>query len=186
MPAKKSPAREDGPGPRRFVYYVAVSADGFIADESGRVDWLKPFQDREYGFGELMKGVDAVVVGRRTWDWTVQVTGGRGVGMRTYVLTSRPSTNRMAEVTMFSDPAELVAEIRAQRGKDVFVVGGGATAAAMLNAGALDVIDMHVMPVALGGGTPLLGSLQSRVDLELKAHETYPNGVVHLRYELRR
>lgn len=186
MPAKKRHASADESAGRRFVYYVAVSADGFIADENGGVDWLKPFQDRDYGFGEMMKDVDVVVVGRRTWDWTVQVTGGRGIGMRTYVLTSRPSTSSAADVTMLSDPAELVAEIRARPGKDVFVVGGAATAAAMLDAGALDVIDMHVMPIALGAGKRLLGPLRRSVKLELKAQKAYPNGVVRLRYELRR
>ena len=62
----------------RIVYYVAASLDGFIADSTGGVDWLPSGESNDYGYAEFYAGVEALVMGRRTYD---QVAGLRGMAV---------------------------------------------------------------------------------------------------------
>ncbi len=171
-----------GSGTRLFRYYVARSLDGFIADASGGVDWLEPFFDTDYGFRQFFASVDAAIAGRKTMDHTLKLSGGKGTGLRTYVLTRGSPDGLPAEATAVSDVKRLVAELRAATGGDIWVMGGGETARAMLVEGALDTIELHTMPVVLGSGTPLFGPFGTAVPFRLRESRTYPNGVVYSSY----
>jgi dihydrofolate reductase len=166
--------------------YVATSADGFIADRDGGVDWLAAFDPRAYGYDRFWAGIGAVVMGRRTFqhvqtfadDWPY-------AGRRSFVLASQPvGALPSKEVTIVrAGIAEALQSARDATDKDVWIVGGAVTMRGALEQRLVDVVEIFFVPVLLGSGIPLLGAMKSRVDLAYKSIETFPDGVVRLVYE---
>lgn len=166
-----------------YCYYVASSADGFIADAGGGVDWLNPFFNTDYGFHGFLNSIDTVVMGRRTYEHLLKLSKENPYkGKRFVVLSRSRSSGPHAELFWPGPLAGLAAQLEALGSKSVWIVGGGAVAAAFLQAGLLDEVKQFVMPLALGSGTPLFGPLERPVPLELKDTKSFPNGVVQLRY----
>jgi dihydrofolate reductase len=176
---------------RKVVYYCAVSADGFIARKDGSVDWLESRGAEDYGIAEFLQGIDTIVWGRTTFEGYGMKPPGLepfGQGMRHIVLSHRPppaGADPRAEFTA-QPPAELARRLRAARGKGVWLMGGGASAAGFLDAGEVDELFVHVIPVLLGDGIPLFAAKPRDVPLELLESKAFPDGVVRLRYGIRR
>ena len=176
-------------GGRALVYYCAVSADGFIAREDGSVDWLESRAAEDYGIAEFLAGIDTIVWGRTTFEGYGMKPPGLepfGKGMRHIVLSHRPppaGADPRAEFTS-QPPIELARRLRASGGKGVWLMGGGASAAAFLDAGEVDELFVHVIPVLLGAGIPLLAAKPRDVSLRLRETRAYPDGVVRLRYDV--
>ncbi len=163
-----------------------MSADGFIATADGGVGWLAQFQAHDYGFDAFFGAVGAVVMGRATYD---QVVGFGGpwpyAGRPTVVLTSRPLVHPPAEVEPWSGPVGPLAErLRGGSGGDVWVVGGAKAHRAFLDAGAVDRIDLFVMPILLGAGMPLFESGGGPHALALDHATPLAGGAVHLAYRV--
>ena len=172
---------------QRVVYYVAATADGFIAAADGSVDWLSDFAGVG-GYDEFFAGVGSLVLGRTTFD---QVLGwGWPYGAKpAAILTSSPLPVS-APVSAFAwdggDAAGLVERLCGEAPGGVWLVGGGKTAGLFLDEGLLDEVELTVMPLLLGKGIPLWpeeGSGHHRLEL-LRAHG-HENGAVHLHYRLR-
>jgi len=171
----------------KIVYSVAASADGFIARADGGVDWLDARDAADYGMAEFLDGVSTIVWGRRTFDQAQTLGGLAPFGERRHVVvTHRPPTATDPRVSFTSEPVATVARrLRAAAAKDVWVMGGAEVAGALVDAGAVDEIVVHVIPVLLGDGVPLLSHAARNVDLSLLEAKAFPDGVVRLRYALR-
>jgi dihydrofolate reductase len=90
-------------------------------------------------------------------------------------------------VTFVTETVEtFVRQLRATPGKNVWMMGGGGLIASFLDAGELDEFDLHVIPVLIGEGIPLVAPRHRDVELRLRHSETYPDGVVRIRYEIAR
>jgi dihydrofolate reductase len=76
--------------------------------------------------------------------------------------------------------------LRAQPGKHIWMMGGGELIASFLDAGELDELDIHMVPVLIGEGIPLVARRHREVPLRLLASRKHPDGVLRLRYEIRR
>ncbi len=184
------PADDLRPNGRRLVYYVATSADSFIARSDGRVDWLEGRDPADYGFPAFLDSVDTIVWGRRTFDES-QKRGGLdpfGPRMRHIVMTHRvPLASPDPRVEFTAAPAkEMARQLRARPGKDVWLMGGAKLAASFFTAGEVDELVVHVMPTLLGEGIPLSAPLGKDVQLALREARSFPDGVVRLRYEVLR
>ena len=173
---------------RRFIAYLAISADGFIARGDGSVDWLdRPDAAGDYGMREFYDTVDTVIMGRGTWDFAVAHGMPGYAGKTNYVLTHRKPRKRYDGVKFVSgDVSSLIGDLRAQRGKDVWIVGGGDVFGQCLDAGAVDEFVLHVMPTFIGEGIPLLSKKRRTVPLTLKSTKRFKDGVVMLRYAVTR
>lgn len=164
-----------------FRVYVAASLDGFIADAAGGVDWLDAFQGEDFGFDAFLASVDILVMGRATYDQTRTFAAWPYPGKRVYVLTSRPlDPNAPAGVKTMGDPAVLIETLRT-RGGLVWIVGGGKTIRAFLDYGAVDELEVFLMPLLLGAGRPLLPGGPG-AGLTLRECEPFRSGVVRLLY----
>lgn len=165
-----------------FRLYAATSLDGFLADADGGIGWLSAYDSPEYGTEAFLVSVDALVMGRHTYD---QVRGFEGdwpyPGKRVWVLTSRPLDDGAPPgVKAMADADALVEALRA-RGGLVWIVGGGRTMRAFLDRDAVDEVELFVMPVLLGAGIPLLPPGAGR-RLSLLETEPYRTGAVRLLY----
>ena len=165
----------------RVRLYFATSLDGFIADGDGGVDWLHPYNTPEAGYAEFLAEIRTVVLGRATYDHARGFGPWEYAGKRGIVWTSRALADLPEGVERYDrDEAELARRLRALEDGDVWIVGGAKTQAALL--GAVDLVDVFVVPLVLGGGVPMFGAVSSK-RLRLVESGAFRNGLVHLRYE---
>ena len=177
------------PGKRKFIVYLASSADGFIARADGSVDWLdRPRQKGNYGMAAFYRSIDTIIVGRKTYDFAVSHgMADPNPGKKTYVLSRTLTKAASPKVAIINEPIAQCAErLRAERGKDVWLMGGAESIAAFLDCGQVDEFIIHVIPKIIGEGIPLVTARHRDVPLKLLASKTFPDGVVRLHYRVHR
>ena len=175
----------------RTIYYVATSIDGFIADSANDLGWLLQFGFEEFQeqYGAFLSGIGALVMGSGTYEWLLREGEPWGYGtLPTWVLTSRelPQTPG-ADITFADEHVSAVhaAALAAAGDRDVWVIGGGHVAAQFADAGLLDELQLTVMPVLLGSGTPLLPVAATSAPLALVRTRTFASGAIEAVYSLR-
>jgi dihydrofolate reductase len=169
--------------------FVGCSVDGFIARTNGGLDWLPAGGGEPHGFDEFFASVDTIVIGRKTFE-TVLGFGGWGYGRkRVVVLSSRPvdlSPVRGGVVEHMSGPADrIVSALEASGARDLYV-DGGITIQGFLRAGLIDRFVITRVPVLIGEGIPLFGSLPHDVRLRHIATRSFTSGLVQSEYEVAR
>ena len=168
---------------RPVRYRVAASLDGFIAGPNGEIDWIVP--EPTVDFAAVYAQFDTVLLGRRTYELTRQPGAPPWPpDWRIYVFsrTLDPSAHPDVRIVR-DDAAATVAALRAESGRDIWLFGGGGLCASLLAAGCVDTIEVALIPVVLGSGTPLVGAVP-RSRLRLTQSEAYPSGIVGLSYDV--
>lgn len=169
---------------RKIIAYLATSANGFIARPDGDVGWLdRPRPKGNYGYAAFDRSVDTVVMGRKTYDFMVGFGQHNVPGKQTYVFSRHPPPPTPPDVAFVShDVRGFARRLRRQRGRTVWHMGGGELIGAFLDAGALDELIIHVVPVLIGEGIPLLDPRRREIRLTLKGSRRFADGVVRLHY----
>src|SRR5437870_5114992 len=167
--------------------FVGASVDGFIARPDGALDWLPPGGGEPHGYDEFIASVDAIVIGRKTFE-TVLTFGDWPYGeKRVVVLSSRPldlSAVRGGVVEqMGGPPAEIVSKLAATGAHHLYV-DGGITIQRFLRAGLIQRLIITRVPVLIGDGIPLFGTLPRDVRLRHVATQQYPSGLVKTEYHV--
>ena len=165
--------------------FVGTSLDGFIARLDGALDFL-PDDPEPHGFDELLASVDALVWGRKTYEF-VQGFGTWFHGKKpVFVLSSRdlkePPAGAVVE-RMSGSPADIVSNLE-QRGFRHIYVDGGVTVQQFLRAGLIQRLIITRIPVLIGSGIPLFGPLDHDVTLTHVATRHFPSGLVQSEYEV--
>ena len=170
-----------------LIYYVAASLDGYIARPNGRTDWLKPIRaaGEERDYNVFYNGIDALLMGRLTFDALMAVDGGWPYpGKPCLVLTRNPLEQPPQNVSMrHCMPSEVLAELAERGHRRVWLVGGGALAGNCFAAGLLDELIVSLEPFLLGAGIPLFSSGMER-HLQLHEQRSFSSGVVQLHYQV--
>jgi dihydrofolate reductase len=174
---------------RKIIVYIATSADGYIARPDGNVDWLnRPPTAGDYGMGAFFKSIDTILLGRKTYDVSLKLGGGVGVfnpKVKNYVFTHRPPEASVPGVEFVDEPILPFAKrLRAGEGKDIWMMGGGQLIGAFLDEGQIDEFSIHVIPVLIGEGIPLIHPRHRHVPLKLISTRRFSDGVVHLHYRV--
>jgi dihydrofolate reductase len=169
------------PAVRRLVYGVATSLDGFIAGPNGEHDWI--FPDSGIDCPAIYSRFDTLLMGRRTYEVaSTRLDLRNNTGMRIVVASSTVDPKQHCGVTVIArDIPEHVRALKAETGKDIWLMGGGALFRSLLDAGLVDAVEVSVFPVLLGAGTPLLPA-GNRTALKLESCSPLPSGVVILSY----
>jgi dihydrofolate reductase len=168
--------------------YIATSLDGFIADRSGGLDWLTSVPNPtggDFGFAEFMAGIDALVMGRVTFE-TVAGFGAWPYDKPVFVVSNSlaaiPATLQGKAELIHGEPSALLRTLRA-RGHERLYIDGGRTIQGFLAADLVDELIITRVPVLLGGGFPLFGPLAGPLDFEHVSSELLgTSGLVKSRY----
>lgn len=167
--------------------YIAVSIDGCIARDDGGLDWLEGVQDAggdDYGYAEFMSTIDAVILGRATYDSVRTFDVWPFTGRRVIVLTNRPLLPLFDEAP-YAGALQPLLERLAADGIGRVYLDGGATIRQGLDEGVVDDMTLSIVPVLLGTGRPLFSRGLPGSQWALTGAESYPTGLVQLRYQRR-
>ena len=166
--------------------FIATSLDGFIARQNGALDWL-PTECEPHGYEEFIASVDAIVLGRKTWEFVLSFPGWHYGTLPVIVLSSTLSELHAPEgatcTLMSGEPNEIVAQL-AERGLKHLYIDGGITIQRFLLAGLIQRLIITRIPVLLGAGIPLFGSLPRDIHLRHIATRSYQAGLVQSEYEI--
>ena len=169
---------------RRVLYRVAASLDGYIAGPRGEVDWI--VHDPAVDFAKIYESVDTVLLGRRTYELTRQPGAPPWPQeWQIYVFSTTLAAEEHPGVTVVSvEAGPRVAALRATPGRDIWLFGGGGLFRSLLETKQVDLVEVLVVPVLLGDGTPLLERGAPLTSLVLDQVERYPSGLLSLRYRV--
>jgi dihydrofolate reductase len=170
--------------------FVGTSVDGFIARLNGDLDWL-PADAEPHGYDEFIASVDAIVIGRKTYETVLSFGEWPYGGKRVVVLSSHPldlsvPRARGASVEqMAGEPADIVSQL-GESGVDHVYLDGGLTIQGFLRAGFVDRLIITRIPVLIGEGVPLFGRVLSDIRLEHVQTRSFPSGLVQSEYRVAR
>lgn len=178
--------------------HMVASLDGFIARSDGHVDWMETpdeFPDGEVldsAFAEaFLETIDCYVMGSRTYETALRFEW-QGLGWvygdkPTFVLTRRTLPRSRDTVEFVSGELDVLVNGRLRREhRNIWVVGGASVVAECLRLGLADEIRYSILPVLIGAGIPFFPSLTADILLHLAEAKAYRNGMVALRYQVRR
>lgn len=168
---------------RDLVLHIATSIDGYIAGPNDEIDWL--MGEGDYGMSDFFKSVDTILWGARTYRIGVQLGFEPFEGLKHYVF-SRTMTEVSTANThiVSSDIAEFTKKLKAENGKNIWLMGGAQVANELLQAGLVDGIVLSIHPIVLGSGIPLFANGGRRVDYRLVGSKSYDDGLLQIEYRL--
>lgn len=170
----------------KTTVFVGTSVDGFIARRDGSFDFL-PANPEPHGYEEFIATVDAIVMGRNTFEVVMRFDEWYYGKKRIVVLSSRPIDLEPARARggiveqMSGEPEEIVARLEASGAKHLYVDGGD-TIQRFLRAGLINRLVITHVPVLIGDGISLFGSLPHDVKLQHVRTQSYPSGLVQSEY----
>lgn len=172
----------------RFDAFLGMSIDGFIAGPNDELDWLDELpaiEGEDYGYLAFTSDVDALVMGRRTFETVISVVDEwpwtKPVVVMSRSMTELPSSAEDCEI-FAGTPEELGALAESREWKKLYV-DGGQLVSSFINEGLLCGMTISILPVVRGEGIPVLGGLTSPKWLDHVATKTYQNGMVQLTYQ---
>jgi len=165
--------------------FIGTSLDGFIARRNGSFDFLPAGGGEPHGYDEFIAEIDALVIGRHTFETVLGLDDWPYEGKRVVVLTNRELDmsgldGRNVE-QMAGEPADIVAALAATGARHLYV-DGGITIQDFLRAGLIDRIIITRVPVLIGDGIPLFGALPRDLALDHVGTHTYGGGLVKSEY----
>ncbi len=167
--------------------FIGISVDGFIARSNGEFDFLPPNGGEPHGYVEFMATVDALVIGRKTFETVLALPDWPYGNKRVVVLSSQPvdlSAARGGVVEhMDGPPAEIVSKL-ADSGAHHLYVDGGITIQRFLRANLIHRLILTRVPVLIGDGISLFGELPRDIQLRHVKTQHYPSGLVKTEYEV--
>ncbi|MCP9848750.1 dihydrofolate reductase family protein [Cyanobium sp. Morenito 9A2] len=176
----------------RCSVFIATSLDGCIARNDGSIDWLERINanvpaGEDCGYAEFMQTVDAIVMGRATFEKVLSFPAWPYANTTVYVLSSTisrlpadlPNTVHLLNAT----PHDVVA-VTTDEGHRHLYIDGGRTIQAFLRAGLITELTITSIPMLLGSGIKLFGDLQVEAELRLLSSKAFPFGFVQSHYSV--
>ncbi|MEM9526542.1 MAG: dihydrofolate reductase family protein [Bacteroidota bacterium] len=172
---------------RKLILYISMSLDGYLATKEDGLEWLSVVEQagEDYGYAAFTGSVDTYLVGRKTYDVVLGLTGGKfpqAEQFDCYVITrkERPSENG---VTFYNgDLAALINKLKRQEGGDIYCDGGGQIVQLLLGKNLIDEYIISVIPTILGDGKRLFIGGVDPIKLSLTSSKQFSSGLVQLRY----
>lgn len=171
---------------RKISLFIASSLDGYIARESGEIDWL--FTDQDYGYTEFIAEVDTLIMGNKTYQQVLGFGEYPYSDKEVFVLskTLQGETENKAKFVN-ADWQGFINDLRHSSGGVIWLVGGGKTIHYFLKHGFIDELILSIHPIILGSGIPLFVNDSSiETVLDFKDVKNYNSGLVQISYALQK
>jgi len=168
---------------RKIVLFIATSIDGFIAGKNGDTNWL--YTDGDFGYKEFYDSIDTTIMGYNTYFFIKQFEQFPYPDKKNYVFSrsNREPDGNPIEI-IFSDVVEFTRELRSQKGRNIWLVGGSQINSMLINVGLIDEMIISIHPVALGQGIKLFKEEDLRnFQFKLVKHQVFERGLVQLTYD---
>jgi|GEM_PF-180562 len=167
--------------------YIASSIDGYIARNDGNLDWLQYGHtgDEDYGYKKFISSIEAVVMGRNTYEVVSGFDEWAYKDKRVIVLSNTLTEIRNEAELFCGQATDLLVKLHSEGIKHIWV-DGGITASRFLEAGLVDDITISIIAMLLGTGIPLFSTMDREHKCRLISTQSYPSGLVQLKYEIAR
>lgn len=173
---------------RKVIFSIANSLDNYIAREDGSVDWLLLNEEATSELTEFWNTIDTVVIGRKTYEPLLKTGTAFPAfpGVKNYVLsrTLKESPDNSVEIIR-EDAVEFVRKLKTEKGKDIFIMGGGLLAKPLFESNLIYEVGVNIQPLLLGAGIPLFHEIGHQIDLELIKSKSFKNGCVSITYRVK-
>lgn len=173
---------------RKVILFIALSLDGYIADNNGGVNWIHGHGDDSNNpdtYSEFIKDIDTVLMGWNTYhqvrtelspdEWVYE-------NLQSYVFTHRQETSTDNIHFTAEQPAEVVKQLKQQSGKNIWICGGASLVQQLAQQNLIDEYYLTIVPTLLGQGIRLFNTLPNPINLQLLGTKSY-NGFTELRYQ---
>lgn len=173
---------------RKVILFIALSLDGYIADNNGGVDWGHGHNDDSNSpdtYSEFIKDIDTVLMGWNTYHQVrTELSPNKWVyeNLQSYVFTHRQETSTDNIHFTAEQPAEVVKQLKQQSGKDIWICGGASLVQQLAQQNLIDEYYLTIVPTLLGQGIRLFNTLPNPINLQLIGTKSY-NGFIELRYQ---
>jgi dihydrofolate reductase len=172
---------------RKVILQLAISLDGFIEGPNGEFDWC--FSDDDYGMTDFFKRIDAIFIGRKSYELALAMGGSEPPGfpvLKEYVFSRSLKRVEGDRILVNGDLVQEVRKIKTEPGKDIWLWGGASLTSDLINYGLVDEMSLAVHPIILGAGKSLFQNINGRMALQLINIKTYPSGLAMLSYQFSR
>lgn len=170
---------------RKVILQLAVSLDSKIEGPNGEYDWC--LTDQDYGMSDFFKRIDAMFIGRKTYEMTLTMDDEAMPGfpkLKEYVFSTTLKEVKPGAELITGNIEREVKRIKAMPGKDIWLFGGARLTTDFLNLRLVDELSLAVHPLILGEGKPLFQNIIGRVPLKLVDTKTYSSGLIMMNYIL--
>lgn len=175
---------------RKVTLYIAMSLDGYIADNNGNVNWLNGQDENVENidtYSAFIKDIDTVVMGWKTYHQiATELSPNEWIysALTSYIITHRvlPSTENLKFVQ--DDPCEIVQKLKKEQGQGIWICGGANIVQPLVKSELIDEYYISIIPTLLGSGIRLWGKTEKEIKLKLVRTQSY-NGITELVYTRR-
>ncbi|MCZ6689499.1 MAG: dihydrofolate reductase family protein [Planctomycetota bacterium] len=170
----------------KITFGVANSLENRLARADDTADWLLWSDEVKAAIEDFWKKVDAVLMGRKTWEAISKMDAPLQSGVKTYLFSRSLKKSPDESVELVStDAARFVRTLKSQDGKDICCMGGGDFARSLFEADLIDELSLNIHPLLLGSGPPLFPELSRQIDLKLVECRTLEHGCVSVTYRIK-
>lgn len=171
---------------RKVILYIASSIDGYIAKPNDNLDFLSIVEQegQDYGYAEFIKTVDAVIVGRKTYDKVIAMGFDfPHADKDAYIITRKPRPTIGSVKFYTGNLKSLVTKLKSKNGKNIFCDGGAEIVNELLKHNLIDEFIISLIPILLGNGTKLFKDNRPEQELELVSTKQFDKGLIQLHYK---
>lgn len=171
---------------RKLVLYIAMSLDGYIAKPNDDIGFLSIVEQegQDYGYGDFVKTVDAVIVGRKTYEKVISMGFDfPHTDKDAYIITRTPRPNLGSVKFYTGDLKSLVHKLKSMDGKNIYCDGGAEIVNELLKDDLIDEFVISIIPILVGNGTKLFKDDRPEQKLELVSVKSFDKGLTQLHYK---
>jgi dihydrofolate reductase len=170
---------------RQLILYIAMSLDGYIAKPNDDLDFLSIVEQegQDYGYADFLKTIDAVIVGRKTYDKVISMGFDfPHADKDAYIITRTPRPSVGSVKFYTGNLKSLVEKLKSETGKNIFCDGGAEIVNELLKENLIDEFIISVIPILVGNGTKLFKDDRPEQRLELVSVKHFEKGLTQLHY----
>lgn len=174
---------------RKLILYISMSLDGYLATKDDDLSWLSVVEKEgeDYGYADFNETVDTYIVGKKTYDVVLNLTGGifpQAVQHKCYVITRQDLESKDGVTFYNGDIEELITKLKQEEGKNIYCDGGAQIVKLLMEKNLIDEYIISVIPIILGDGKRLFMGETPMEKLQLVSSQNYESGLVQLHYKI--